>query len=136
MLATNIFRTVGSVTDPRRVFGDAGEELAATFLVTAGFRILDRQARTPFGEIDLVCEDEDEIVFVEVKTRASDEFGYPEEAITPAKFRHMVASAEAFLAGCGWETRLWRIDVLAIRVIPGMDSEITHLKAIDAPFGR
>lgn len=124
------------MTDPRRAFGDAGENLAASFLARAGFSILDRQARTPFGEIDLVCEDGDELAFVEVKTRQSDEFGYPEESITPAKFRHMVASAEAFLAARGWENRLWRLDVVAIRVVPGTDPEIVHLKAVDTPFGR
>ncbi|NBS41256.1 YraN family protein [bacterium] len=123
------------MTDPRRAFGDAGETLAASFLARAGFSILDRQVRTPFGEIDLVCEDGDELVFAEVKTRQSDEFGYPEEAITPAKFRHMVASAEAFLAARGWENRLWRIDVLAIRVLSGADPEIVHLKAVDGPHG-
>lgn len=121
--------------DPRKAFGDAGEDLAAAHLARAGMRILDRQVRTAFGEIDLVAEDMDEIVFVEVKTRQSDEFGYPEESITPAKFRHLVASSEAILSAQGWERRLWRLDVVAIRLIPGQDPEIVHLKAVDGPYG-
>lgn len=121
--------------DARKEFGDAGENLAASFLSRAGMRVLDRQVRTAFGEVDLVCEDGDEIVFVEVKTRRSDEFGYPEEAVTPSKFRHMAASAEAVLSEHGWEKRFWRLDVVAIRLLPGEDPEIVHLKAIDRPYG-
>ncbi len=122
--------------DSRKQFGDAGESLAAAFLEEKGFRILERQVRTPpFGEIDLVCEDGDELVFAEVKTRQSDEFGYPEESVTPAKFRHMRASAQAFLATRGWEDRFWRIDVIAIRIFFGKDPEIVHLKSVDTPFG-
>lgn len=121
--------------DPRKAFGNSGEDLAAAFLSRGGMRILDRQARTAFGEIDLVAEEGDEIVFVEVKTRRSDEFGYPEESVTPAKFRHLVASSEAILTERGWERRLWRIDVVAIRLIPGEDPEIVHLKSVDRPYG-
>lgn len=122
--------------DARRQFGDAGEGLAAAFLKGKGFRILERQVRTPpFGEIDLVCEDGDELVFAEVKTRQSDEFGYPEESVTRAKFRHMRSSAEAFLSARGWEDRFWRIDVIAIRIFLGRDPEIVHLKAVDTAFG-
>jgi len=123
------------MVDPRKEFGDAGEDLAASFLVRGGMRVLDRQVRTAFGEVDLVCEDGDEVVFVEVKTRQSDEFGYPEEAVTPAKFRHMVASAEAVLSERGWEARFWRLDVVAIRLLPGADPEVVHLKAVDRPYG-
>ena|SRR3989339_1134838 len=121
--------------DARKAFGDVGENLAASFLVQGGMRILDRQVRTHRGEVDLVCEDGDEIVFVEVKTRQSDEFGFPEEAITPSKFRHMRACAEAILSERGWEARLWRLDVVAIRVLPGRDPEVVHFKSVDGPYG-
>jgi putative endonuclease len=123
------------MADARREFGNAGEDLAASFLVRGGMRVLDRQARTAFGEADLVCEDGDEVVFVEVKARQSDGYGYPEEAITPTKFRHMVAVAEALLSERGWERRYWRLDVVAIRLVSGADPEIVHLKAIDRPYG-
>lgn len=112
-----------------------GRTLRRPFWYAGGMRVLDRQVRTAFGEVDLVCEDGDEVVFVEVKTRRSDEFGYPEEAVTPAKFRHMVASAEAVLSERGWEARFWRLDVVAIRLLPGADPEIVHLKAVDRPYG-
>jgi len=121
--------------DARKEFGDAGEDLAASYLVQGGMRVLDRQVKTAFGEVDLVCEDKGEIVFVEVKTRQSNEFGYPEEAITPSKFRHMAASAEAVLSERGWENRFWRIDVVAIRLLTDSRPEIVHLKAIDRPYG-
>lgn len=117
----------------RRKFGDAGEELAADYLARAGMRVLARNVVTPFGEIDLLCEDGDEVVFAEVKTRHSGEYGYPEDAVTAAKFRHMVASAEHVIAERGWSRRFWRLDVVAIRILPGAEPEVVHLKAIDRP---
>lgn len=121
--------------DPRRAFGNEGEALAADALARAGMRVIERQTRTPFGEIDLVCEDGEELVFAEVKARHGDEFGYPEEAITPSKFRRMALSAEALLSERGWERRAWRIDVVAIRLRPGAEPEIVHLRAVDTPHG-
>jgi putative endonuclease len=121
--------------DPRQDFGDSGEDLAAAFLEREGLRVIERKVNTAFGEIDLVCEDGEEIVFVEVKTRSSEEYGFPEEAITPLKFRHLVAAAEALLTEHGWERRWWRLDVVAIRLLPGGGPEIVHLKAIDRPAG-
>ncbi|MEI6511401.1 MAG: YraN family protein [Candidatus Uhrbacteria bacterium] len=121
--------------DPRRAFGNSGEDLAAAFLEKLGLSVLERNVVTFAGEADIVAEDKDEIVFVEVKTRQSDEFGWPEESITPPKFRRMQLTAEAILAERGWENRFWRLDVIAIRIVEGGDPEIVHLKAVDKPYG-
>ena len=121
--------------DPRRAFGNSGEDLAAAFLEKLGLYVLERNVVTFAGEADIVAEDKDEIVFVEVKTRQSDEFGWPEESITPPKFRRMQLTAEAILAERGWENRFWRLDVIAIRIVDGADPEIVHLKAVDKPYG-
>lgn len=119
--------------DLRRVFGTEGEDVAAAFLEGKGISVLERQARTHFGEIDLVCRDGDEVVFVEVKTRTSEEFGPPEAAITPTKFRHMARAAEAYIEERKWEDRPWRLDVIAIQLKETGDPEILHFPAVDSP---
>ncbi len=94
--------------------GAHGEELAAKHLVASGYRLLDRNWRWRQGEIDLVAEKDGEIVFVEVKARRSHAFGSPEEAVTRAKQRKLVQTAQAYLARRGSQDVRWRIDVIAL----------------------
>ena len=99
--------------------GRWGEELAAGYLRQRGYLILERNARTPYGEIDLVAS-RDELggsctVFVEVKTRRTGAFGLPEEALTARKRAHLLAAARAYLQAHPDLSDAWRIDVIAIR---------------------
>jgi len=100
-----------------RRIGKLGEDAAAAYLASRGYEILARNVRTPHGEIDLIVRaPEGYLAFVEVKTRTGDAFGAPEEAITAAKWAHMVAAAEYWL----YETDAapqadWQIDVIAVR---------------------
>jgi putative endonuclease len=114
--------------DQRRVgLGRGGESLAAAWLEARGMRVIARNWRCPYGEADLITEVEDTLVFVEVKTRRGERHGIPEEAITPAKQRHLIAVAQAFLAEHGREEQPYRIDVLAIQLSPhGTLIEIRH----------
>ena len=118
--------------DERRRYGNQGEEDAARFLMTLGYEVIARQWRSPFGEIDLVCLDkaQSEIVFVEVKARQSLESGFPEDSVTPAKLRHLSASAECFLEERDWSERPYRFDVIAISTLPGEPYELVHLKGV------
>lgn len=120
--------------DARREFGNRGEALAETFLKGKGYRVVGKQVKTPFGEIDLVALDGDEAVFVEVKTRRDARFGYPEEAVTPTKVKHMTQAAEHILRERTWERRPFRLDIVAIlwdeRKIP----DIQHFVGIDGAF--
>lgn len=104
----------------RKRLGDAGERLAAVWLEERGYRVLARNWRCAHGELDVVAEREGELVFVEVKTRRGDRLGAPEEAVTTAKRRHLVASAAAYLdaAGAGAADRPYRIDVIAVDLAP------------------
>lgn len=120
--------------DPRRSFGNRGEALAETFLKGKGCRVIAKQVRTPYGEIDLVALDGDEVVFVEVKTRHDARFGYPEEAVTPTKIRHMSNAAEHILRERAWERRPFRLDVIAILWGDGTTPDIQHFSGIDAGF--
>lgn len=120
--------------DERRRFGNQGEHLAAVYLKQKGFEILESQYRCKYGEIDLVAKEQEEIVFIEVKSRQSDARGYPEESVTPEKVRHLIACAEFFLDEHQLTDRLWRIDVVAIEM-KDITPMITHLVAIDIDGG-
>ena len=125
----------------RQALGAWGEDQAAAFLEKRGYAILDRNARTPYGEIDLVARQEfpgeagaggdskSMIVFVEVKTRTSLKFGYPEQAVNSRKQEHMLASAEAYLQSHPELEDDWRVDVIAVqRFRSGRPVEIVHFE--------
>ncbi|MEA3349383.1 MAG: YraN family protein [Chloroflexota bacterium] len=99
----------------KQILGRWGEEFTAKYLSARAYTIIERNARTPYGEIDIVARQEDIIVFVEVKTRTSTAFGYPEEAITATKREHMIQSAQAYLQNHPKLDTDWRIDVVAIQ---------------------
>ncbi len=85
------------MADERNKTGRRGEDFAAAFLVQKGFRVVARNWRCRFGEIDLIVERGGEIRFVEVKCRRSTTFGYPEESITKTKRQHLRSAIECWL---------------------------------------
>ena len=95
--------------------GQNGEEIASRYLRSLGYHILERNVRTPFGEIDLVAEHEHMIVFVEVKTRTSADFGWAEEAVNFRKQKRLSRLAAWYLARLKGECQA-RFDVLAIEM--------------------
>jgi putative endonuclease len=94
--------------------GFQGEQIASQFLVDQGYAIRARNWRVREGELDIVAEEDGIIVFVEVKTRRSRKYGYPEEAITAAKRRRLLKAAFAYLEEHQLLDREWRFDVIAI----------------------
>ena len=108
--------------------GRWGEDIAARYLQERGYEILDKNARTPYGEIDLVARFDGIAVFVEVKTRTSRRFGLPEEAVTPRKQAHMLAAAEHYAAER--EINAWQVDVLAVEGAPGKTPLIEHFENV------
>jgi putative endonuclease len=106
----------------KQELGDWGENYAAKYLEGKGYQILARNVRTPYGEIDIIAKEKDQIIFVEVKTRTSRKFGYPEEAITENKITHLIESAEFYLQEHPEFNIDWRIDVIAIQVDPQRSS--------------
>lgn len=110
--------------------GKWGEEKATEYLQAKGYTLLEKNYRTPYGEIDIVVKIGAEIVFVEVKTRSSKQFGYPEEAVTEQKQTHMVESAMHYLQEQYPDSEPdWRIDVIAIRKMPGdQPPETSHFE--------
>lgn len=94
--------------------GQAAEKKAAEFLESQGYRILERNFRSKFGEIDLVALDGETLVFVEVKARATRLFGLPEEAVNPMKIRHITLAGEYYASLHPELPPLQRIDVVSI----------------------
>ncbi|MCX6816560.1 MAG: YraN family protein [Candidatus Beckwithbacteria bacterium] len=77
--------------------GREGEEKAVKFLKNKGYRILERNWHTRFGEIDIICEKDKILVFVEVKTKTSDQFGEPWEMVNAHKIKQIQMTGEAYL---------------------------------------
>jgi putative endonuclease len=102
------------VISGNKLLGNRGEEAAAAHLVRLGYEILARNIRTPYGELDLLARREESTVFFEVKTRRNRTHGLPEEAITPRKRNHLLASAQYYLQQRALCEVPWRIDVVAV----------------------
>lgn len=106
----------GAQPNARAALGSAGERLAAGWLEARGFRVLARNWRCAYGELDIVAEEAGELVFVEVKTRRGTAYGLPEEAVTASKRAHLIAAAQCYLAEAQRETQPYRIDVVAVQL--------------------
>ncbi len=100
--------------DRRRTLGADGERRAASWYEDHGYTVVARNWRCRDGELDLVVRRGDELVFVEVKTRTTDRFGTPAEAVTPTKQRRLRGLAARFLAETGAGAARLRFDVVAI----------------------
>ncbi len=100
----------------RRETGILGEKLAADFLKKRGYRILETNYRRPEGEIDIVARQKDCLVFVEVRTKGSRQFGTPEESITPAKKEKLRMVAYGYRQTHEKLPEAWRIDVVAVEL--------------------
>ena len=109
------------VPDPRRALGQRGEDLVARWYETGGYEILDRNWRRREGELDLILGRGRTVVFCEVKTRTSDRFGAPVEAITRVKQQRIRALAARWLAEHRVGGRDLRFDVASVMVARGAD---------------
>ena len=112
----------------QQISGKRGEDLACAELVRRGYAILARRYRTRFGEIDIVCDHDGTVVFVEVKARRSPRLGSAAEAITGWKRRRIAAMAIDYLAYTGGLDRRARFDVVAIDGL-GTDNVTTRVIA-------
>lgn len=120
----------------RRLFGNRGESLAVRHLQQQGYRILSRQMRNRFGEVDIVAMDGECLVFVEVKTRQSTARGRPEEAVTADKQRRITRAALAWMKSQRQLDRRCRFDVVAITWRDHESPAIEHIQhAFEAAGG-
>lgn len=108
--------------------GSKGETLAVNFLQSKGYRIIAKNYKTPIGEIDIIAEDGKTLVFVEVKTRSNNSYGYPFEAVTAQKQNKLKNLALLYLKNQKKDFPV-RFDVLSIN-ITASNSAVEHI--IDA----
>jgi len=109
--------------------GKFGEDIASKYLEEKGYKIKERNYRTFLGEIDIITEYKGSIIFIEVKTRRSDRFGYPEEAINFNKQQKIIKNALCYLA----KYHLWKtnycFDVILVSISNHKDVErIKHIR--------
>ncbi|OGM21519.1 hypothetical protein A2714_00170 [Candidatus Woesebacteria bacterium RIFCSPHIGHO2_01_FULL_38_9] len=112
-----------------KLFGDKGEKFAQNLLIKNGYKILATKFRTKLGEIDIVAKEKDTLVFVEVKTRTSQKFGKPQEAVNVRKLHTIKNAGELFIRSHPGLAKKFRIDVVAIEVNYGI---VTSAKIIQA----
>ena len=111
-----------------RDWGRTGELLAEKFLREKGYRILERNFLTKFGEIDLICAKDELLIFVEVKLKKGEDFGSPEEMISPQKIKQVQRIAQLFLLKrpeIAAKFESFRID--AICIVLGQDNQVLRL---------
>ena len=106
--------------------GQWGEDTAAVYLSGRGYEILARNARTPYGEIDIIAKQGDIVIFVEVKTLTSSKSFFPEQNVTARKRNHMLACAEHYTSENGIDH--WQIDVVAVEGKKGSEPKVTHFE--------
>jgi putative endonuclease len=114
----------------RQVVGRWGEEAAAQYLVANGYTLLARNVHSAHGEIDIVASKGGLLVFVEVKTRSSHTFAYPEDSVTRRKQAYMLSAAEEYLQAHPESGETWQFDVIAVEGTPGGKAQIEHFENV------
>lgn len=114
-----------------RQFGDRGEKLAENFLRKKGYEVLEKNWNCREGEIDLVARKNNELIFVEVKTRQSGKFGSGEEAVSELKLNKIITACEKYLLEKNYsENVFWRVDVIVIAEKDSVLQVISHLENV------
>ena len=108
--------------------GNTGEHIARKFCIRKGWNILHTNWRAGRGELDIVAQDGATTIFIEVKSRTSDTFGYPEEALTPHKQQSLRKVISAYCAH--FRITRFRVDVLCVE-IKGRKANVRHLKDVE-----
>ena len=116
------------MTTSRARLGRWGEGVASRFLQEKGYRIITTNYRSLWGELDIIAQDGEELVFVEVRTRHSVKYGTPEESLSDAKVQRLLDTCHNYLQRYADPDAHWRIDLVCIRLGPGYRLEsVSHL---------
>lgn len=107
------------MTLKKKELGAKGEEIAVRYLQSREYKILERNYRIRFGEIDIIAEQGENLVFIEVKTRADKYFGSPFESVTMRKQKQLSKVALEYISKKDWHNRPARFDVVGIELQEG-----------------
>ena len=111
----------------KKEIGQKGENLAVAYLQNLGYKVLERNYRCKLGEVDIIARDNDTLVFIEVRTRSSLDFGLPQESINRRK-RHQISKvALEYMIRRKLKNIPARFDVVAISLEPGKE-KVDHIK--------
>ena len=113
----------------RQELGRIAEDHAGRYLRSKGYRIVERNYRTPRGEIDIIAEHRKTLVFVEVKSRTSTEDFDPRDSVTPGKQHHIMLAAAAYLRN---RDRVTRFDVVEVAITP--EGRVEKIDVIEGAF--
>ena len=103
------------MTEKTKTLGKKGEDIAAAFLKKKGYNILFRNYKCSFGEIDIIAKHKKTLSFIEVKTRSTKKYGFPQEAVTPAKQAKISRVALEFVQRYKMDNRAARFDVVSVQ---------------------
>lgn len=110
--------------------GKKGEDIAKKYLENKGYKIIDHNYKTKYSEIDLVCQKDNELVFVEVRTKTNERFGSPEETINKDKIKRLIRAASAYVNRKNWQGP-YRIDVCSVLLNKDLNlNKIQHYENI------
>ena len=110
----------------RKRIGDRGEEEAVQFLIANGYEVLERNWRWKRTEVDIIAQTGDVLVFVEVKLRKNDEYGYPEEFVSDAQQERIELAAEEYCEIKHWKGEV-RFDIISI-LVSNFPSHLDHFE--------
>jgi putative endonuclease len=117
------------VSSKRKEVGAVGEKLAVDYLKKRGYKIIQRNYRCREGEIDIIAQKGEYLVFVEVRTKKNTAFGTPEESVTLSKREKLISLANSYLQACDKQPPSWRIDVVAVELT--RDNRVLRLEHIE-----
>ena len=113
----------------RKEIGAIGEKLAADYLKKREYKIIQRNFRCREGEIDIIAQKGEYLVFVEVRTKRNNAFGTPEESVNLSKREKLISLANAYLQAYDKLPDFWRIDVVAVEL--GPNNRVLRLEHIE-----
>ena len=107
--------------------GKTGEQISAEYLTKKGYKIIEKNFKCYFGEIDIIAIDKNELVFIEVKTRTDMSYGEAAEAVTPTKLQHLLNSIKYYIYKRNLQDEFIRIDIMEVYVKQN-NVKINHIK--------
>ncbi len=130
MKLPKLFKKTNSISN--KTFGAIGEDIAESFLIAQKYTILERNYRSKHGEIDIIARHKETIAFIEVKTRSSELFGLPEEAVNFTKQQRISKTARYYISQNQLPEINFRADIIS--VLTSADSEAPQIKHFTNAF--
>lgn len=111
------------------ILGKNGEDIATEYLIQKGYKIIERNFYCKIGEIDIIALKDEYIVFVEVKTRSSKQYGTPSEAVTKEKLKHLYRTAKYYVYTRNLQDEYIRFDVVEV-YFQNSEYKVNHILQI------